>query len=391
MYYILSFIFGVVTGLVAMHFVNQYLKKNLENQSDKLQNLFNDLAQQTLKNSQETFLNLAESKFENLSSKANKDLDLRKESIQSFVKNLQTNLERQENLIKHLEHDRSKKYGAISGQLQEILMAEKRLQETTKTLETALTDNKKAGNWGEVQLKRVVEMAGLMDKVDFTEQTTFTNQEGSIQRPDMIVNLPDQRKIIIDAKAPLANFLKASNTDDKDVKEKFQKMFIMDVKKHMNTLDSKAYQDSVDSTAPFVIMFLPGEYLIRKTMELDPQIMDYAINRKIILASPATLLSILIIIEKSWKDDKLSKRIQEVKVAGQDLISRLQTFTNHLSDVGKGLQRANKAFASLSGSWNRNLVPQIKKFNALRGHKNDVVTQLDESLNVEVDNLKQIQ
>ena len=313
MYYILSFIFGVVTGLVAMHFVNQYLKKNLENQSDKLQNLFNELAQQTLKNSQETFLNLAESKFENLSSKANKDLDLRKESIQSFVKNLQSNLERQENLIKHLEHDRSKKYGAISGQLQEILMAEKRLQETTKTLETALTDNKKAGNWGEVQLKRVVEMAGLMDKVDFTEQTTFTNQEGSIQRPDMIVNLPDQRKIIIDAKAPLANFLKASNTDDKDVKEKFQKMFIMDVKKHMNTLDSKAYQDSVDSTAPFVIMFLPGEYLIRKTMELDPQIMDYAINRKIILASPATLLSILIIIENLGKTINFQNEFKRLK------------------------------------------------------------------------------
>lgn len=391
MYYILSFIFGALTGGLAIHFVNQYLSKNLESQSDKLQNLFTDLAQQTLKNSQETFLNLAESKFENLSSAANKDLDLRKESINGFVKNLQENLERQENLIKHLEHDRTKKYGAISSQLQEILMAEKRLQETTKTLETALTDNKKAGNWGEVQLKRVVEMAGLMDKVDFTEQTTFTNQDGSLQRPDMIVNLPDQRKIIIDAKAPLANFLKASNTEDKDVKDKFQKMFIMDVKKHMNTLDSKAYQDSVDTTAPFVIMFLPGEYLIRKTMELDPQIMDYAINRKIILASPATLLSILIIIEKSWKDDKLSKRIQEVKVAGQDLISRLTTFTNHLTDVGKGLQRANKAFNSLTGSWNRNLVPQIKKFNALRGHKTDLVPQLDESLNVEVENLKQIQ
>ncbi len=388
---IIIFIAGLVLGGSLAWFVNQFINKNLNSQADKLENIFNEIANKSLKTSQETFLELAESKFENLSSKANKDLDLRKESIQHFVKNLQDNLSRTEHIIKSLEQDRSKKYGAITQQLQQILMAEKRLSESTKTLETALTDNKKAGNWGEVQLKRVVEMAGLKDKVDFTEQTTMHNAQGEVQRPDMIVNLPDDRKIIIDAKTPLSSFLKASHVDNKELKDKHHKTFLADVKKHMNTLGSKAYYDNIDSSAPFVIMFLPGEYLIRKTMELDAEIMDYAISRKIVLASPATLLSILIIIEKSWKDDKLSKRIQEVKVAGQDLITRLQTLVNHVSDVGKGLQRANKAFTSLSGSWNRSVAPQVKKFNALRGHKNDLVANLDESLSVEVENLKQLQ
>src|SRR6056300_23309 len=197
---VLFFLIGLLTGGVISIVVYKYINNNLETQSEKLTNLFNDIANQSIKNSQEHFLELAESKFENLSIKANKDLDIRKNSIEEFVKSLQTNLNRTEHIIKHLEADRSQKYGAITTQLNQLLMAEKRLSETTKTLETALSDNKKAGNWGEVQLKRVVEMAGLADKVDFTEQTSTVDSNGVLKRPDMIVNLPDERKIIIDAK-----------------------------------------------------------------------------------------------------------------------------------------------------------------------------------------------
>ena len=365
---LLSLVTGVFLGWIAHSKVSQ---AQLDAQKISVENIkesFAAVAQDSLAKNNQQFLDLAKANFEKIQVSADKDLENRQQAISNFANNLQTNLQRYEKLVTSFEQDRDKKYGALKEQLDYIIQAEKNLRETTRTLETALKDSKARGNWGELQLKRVIEMAGLTEHVDFSTQTTVT-VDNTMFRPDVIVKMPDVRNIAIDAKAPLANYLKATAAKEPEDKIKHLKVFLQDIRKHINDLGSKAYFDKIENSAPFVVMFLPGESLIRAAMELDVNILDEALSKKVILASPSTLLAILLIVEKSWKDSKVSTHLEEVKKEGQELIKRIATFVGHVEKVGKGINSAANAFNSIVGSWNRNLLPQTIKFNKLRGHK----------------------
>ena len=365
---LLSIISGFVLGWIAHTKVyNSQLQANTK-AAEQMKESFAAIAQDSLAKNNQQFLDLAKVNLEKAHLSADKDLKNRQDAIQNFATNLQQNLQRYERLVTSFEQDRDKKYGALKEQLDYIIQAEKNLRETTRTLETALKDSKARGNWGELQLKRVIEMAGLTEHVDFSTQTTVT-VDSQMFRPDVIVKMPDVRNIAIDAKAPLANYLKATAAKDNETKIKHLKTFLQDMKRHISDLGSKSYFDKIENSAPFVVMFLPGESLIRAAMELDVNLLDEALSKKVILASPSTLLAILLIVEKSWKDSKVSTHLESVKKEGQELIKRLDTFVGHLEKVGKGLSSAANAFNSLAGSWNRNLIPQTLKFNKLRGHK----------------------
>ena len=367
---LLSLITGVVLGWLAHSKVSRAELEAQKLSADQMKESFAAVAQDSLAKNNQQFLDLAKSNFEKIHISADKDLQNRQQAIQNFANNLQQNLHRYEKLVTSFEQDRDKKYGALKEQLDYIIQAEKNLRETTRTLETALKDSKARGNWGELQLKRVIEMAGLTEHVDFTTQTTVT-VDSTMFRPDVIVKMPDVRNIAIDAKAPLANYLKATAAKDPEDKVKHLKTFLGDMRKHINDLGSKAYFDKIENSAPFVVMFLPGESLIRAAMELDVNILDEALSKKVILASPSTLLAILLIVEKSWKDSKVSTHLEAVQKEGQELIKRIGTFMGHVEKVGKGINSAANAFNSLAGSWNRNLLPQSIKFNKLRGHKSN--------------------
>ncbi len=365
-----SLVAGVFLGWIAHAKVTKAQLEAQKLSADQIRESFAAVAQDSLAKNNQQFLDLAKSNFEKIHLSADKDLHTRQQAIQGFANNLQQNLQRYEKLVTSFEQDRDKKYGALKEQLDYIIQAEKNLRETTRTLETALKDSKARGNWGELQLKRVIEMAGLTEHVDFFTQTTVT-VDSTMFRPDVIVKMPDVRNIAIDAKTPLANYLKATAAKDPDEKIKHLKTFLQDVRKHIADLGSKSYFDKIENSAPFVVMFLPGESLIRAAMELDVNILDEALSKKVILASPSTLLAILLIVEKSWKDSKVSTHLESIQKEGQELIKRVGTFMGHVEKVGKGINSAANAFNSLAGSWNRNLLPQSIKFNKLRGHKSN--------------------
>ncbi|MBT6143269.1 DNA recombination protein RmuC [bacterium] len=367
----IALITGVILGWLAKAQISRAEAKASELAVDHMKETFQSLASDSLLKNNQQFLDLAKSNFEKIHVSADKDLKNRQQAVEGFVNNLQQNLNRYEKLVHSFEQDRGKQYGSLKEQLSHLIQAEKDLRQTTHTLETALKDSKARGNWGELQLKRVIEMAGLKEHVDFSTQSSYNHEDGQI-RPDVIVKMPDVRNIAIDAKAPLANYLKATASQHKDDKARYLKVFHADIRKHINDLGSKAYFDKVENSAPFVVMFLPGEALIRAAMELDVTLLDQALSKKVIIASPSTLLAILLIVEKSWKDSKVSTHLEAVKKEGHELIKRLETFLGHLDKVGKGISSAANAFNSLAGSWNRNLLPQTNKFNKLRGHNKPI-------------------
>lgn len=384
---------ALVVGLVLGWFIRDKQAKselkNIQANEDQLKDAFSRIATETLTANSKNFLDLATGKLEKISETSKAELEGKKETIKTFVDNLQKNLDKYEKMVKDFEADRNTKYGSIKEQMDKIIQAEINLRDATKTLETALKNPQARGRWGEIQLKRVIEMAGMEGHVDFLEQKSITAEDQSRLRPDVIINMPDVRKIVIDSKAPLPNYFKAIEAQSEPEKQQFLKAYVSDVKAHITNLASKSYWDQVPEGAPFVIMFLPGESLIRVAIEQDINLLDEALKKKIILASPSTLLAILLIVERAWKDSHLSEHMEEIKKEGIELIKRLMSFAGHIEDLRKGLNRANTAFNSAAGSWNRSVLPQTRNFNGLRADKTpisemEILEVLDESEEIKI-------
>ena len=245
------------------------------------------------------------------------------------------------------------------------MQTEKDLKQTTKSLESALKSNQSSGAFGEMQLQKLIEMAGLKKYIDFDTQAHLTLEEKNL-RPDMILNLPHNRSLIIDSKTPMSNYLKSVEESNTELKTKHIKTFVSDFKKHIADLSKKQYTKALSNSAPFIIMFVPNDNLFIAAFENAPDLLDYAISNKVVIATPSNLLAMLLLIEKSWQDQNLSKKINKHFEEGRKLIEKLSIFLSHIKDLGAGLNNASKAYNKLQGSFDRTVNPQIKRFQKLR-------------------------
>jgi DNA recombination protein RmuC len=280
------------------------------------------------------------------------------------VKPLLETLERYENEIRRMEAVRQTAYGSVTTELQFIRETHQELHKQTTNLVTALRSPQVKGRWGEITLKRVVEVAGMCSHCDFQEQVSVETESGKL-RPDLIVTLPGVRTIVIDSKVPLAAYLEAVDAPDEDSRRDCLIRHARSVRGHMSNLSGKAYWSQFTSTPDFVVMFLPGEAFFSAALETDRSLIEDGIQERVILATPTTLIALLRTVAYSWQEKQVAENAQRIAEAGRELFDRVCKFAEHLGKVGDGLRKATETYNAAVSSWTNRVVPSGRRMNEL--------------------------
>lgn len=353
-------------------------KKLLAEAKKSLVDAFQALSAEALKSNNQAFLALARSQFETLQAQSKGDLETRQKAIDGLVSPLKESLGRYEVQILEMEKARQKAYGTLDEQLRTLAQANQRLEAETRHLASALSSPLKArGRWGELTLRRVVELAGMSEHCDFSEQETITGESGR-QRPDMIVNLPGNRRIAVDAKVPLQAFLDAVNPEksEKDRAEALATHGAL-VRGHMNQLAERKYWEQVGPELELVVLFLPGESFFSAAMEQDRQLIDDGMQKKVVLATPTTLIALLRSASYLWQQDKVTENARQISDLGRELYDRLKTFLNHFESVGASIGRAVDSYNKAVGSMESRLLPSARKFKELGAAAGEEIAGLE--------------
>ncbi len=350
-------------------------RRLLDDAQMKLREAFQSLAGEALKASSDQFMELAKAKFDSLQKEAEGDLEHRKLAIQSMVDPLETALKDLRSEVSRVESARQEAYGSLRSEVQLLATTNKELREETGTLVNSLKQPQVKGKWGELTLRRVVELAGMSPHCDFVEQLSVDTEEGRL-RPDLVVSLPGGSQIVVDVKVPLHAFFKAvSAQSDAEYREAMVQHASL-VRDHIKGLSGKEYWKQFEPTPEFVVLFVPGESFFSAALEQDRTLIEDAIDKRVVLASPTTLIALLRAVAYGWKQQIVAENAERIKDLGKDLYDRVVTFADHLSKIAKGLESASKAYNSAVASFDSRLIPSARKFREM-GVGNEDVPELD--------------
>jgi len=321
----------------------------------------------------ETFLKLAREVFGTDQARASASLKEREEAIKQLVEPLKIALARQE----ELDRERRESTGKLSGQIENLVKVQDLLQRETRNLSTALRRPEVRGRWGEITLRRVVELAGMSEHCDFREQEQVS-MEGGALRPDLLVHMPENRSIVVDAKTPLDAYLAAIEADTDDARRDALLRHARQVEERVRELGRKSYWEQFEHSPEFAVLFLPGDQFLSAALAEKPDLIDSALNQRIIVTTPSTLMALLKVIAYGWRQARLTENANEIRELGKDLHKRLGVFVGHLHKVGRSFGTAIDAFNSAVGSMERNVLPQARKFTELGATSDPPIEPVDQ-------------
>jgi DNA recombination protein RmuC len=348
----------------------------LEGARIQLKEAFAAASQEALQRNNQVFLDLANAKLEDFQRSAKTDLDARQQSIDLLVKPVNDELAKVGERLLVFDRERATAHAALQENLRLMSVAQEQLAGETQTLVRALRAPQVRGQWGEMQLHRVVELAGMVEYCDFVQQQSVDTIDGKL-RPDMVVRLPGEKLVVVDSKAPLAAYLDAMEASDEAQRGVHLDRHAKQVRDHITALSAKDYANEFAAAPDFVVLFLPGESFFSAACQRDPNLIDFAIQRNVIPASPTTLITVLKAVNYGWQQERIAKNAEEIRDLGQTLYERIRVVAEHFGKVRKGLEAAVNGYNSAVGAMETRVLPTARKFRDLDSGKGDEIATLE--------------
>ena len=348
----------------------------LQEAQSQLQDSFKALSAEALSKNNTDFLNLAKTTLEKYQEGAKGDLDKRQQAIQKTVEPVGKALEKFEERVNNLEERRTKTDAGLKEQLENLAQSQIRLSQTTTGLVNALRKPEGRGRWGELQLRRTVELAGMINYCDFEEQTNVETDAGERLRPDMLIRLPNERRVVVDSKVPLAAYLDALDEADADVKTTQLERHARHIRDHIKGLSQKKYWSQFEHTPEFVVLFIPNEAIFSAALEVDPQLIELGVENRVILATPTTLIALLKAIAYGWQQDAVAREAREISALGKELYERIGVVMGYFSCVGRSLGQVVTHYNKAVYSAESRLLVTARKFEALESSTEETLPDI---------------
>jgi DNA recombination protein RmuC len=335
-----------------------------DEQIDSLRDTFAALSQNALQANNQSFLNLAQQTLGKYQENAKNELESREKSIANMVNPLRETLDKTDQQLRKLEQERARSQGQLNEQIQGLMQAQSSLHGETRNLVQALRRPEVRGQWGELTLKRLAELSGMSQHCDFTEQLQISSDKG-VLRPDMVVHMPGDRDLVVDVKTPLDAYLSAVQSESDAAQSGFLEQHAKNVKTRIRELSEKKYWSQFEQSPDFIVLFIPGDQFLSAALDVDHNLIEYAMERRIILATPTSLVGLLRAISYGWSQDALNKNASAIRDIGKDLHNRLSKLSSYIDKLGNSIDNSVTQFNRLVGSYESKVLPGARKFSEL--------------------------